>query len=83
MDVQPSDERLKGLANFYAKYTQEKIEELKPFFNNCVEKSDFASLVALCMCLDDVKRSLYVRDTLKVHTQPVDLPADDEDDKLM
>jgi hypothetical protein len=76
MDVQPSDERLKGLTDFYAKYTQEKIEELKPFFNDFVEKADFASLVALCMSLDDVKRSLFVRDTLKVHTQPVNLPND-------
>lgn len=81
MDVQPTDERLKSLADFYAKYTQEKIEELKPFFNNFVEKADFASLVALCMCLDDAKRALYVRDTLNIHTQPVDLPVDD--DKLM
>jgi hypothetical protein len=72
MDVQPSDERLKGLVEFYTKYTHEKIEELKPFFNSFVEKADFASLVALCMCLDDVKRALFVRDTLKVHTQPVD-----------
>jgi hypothetical protein len=78
MDVQPSDERLKGLANFYSKYTQEKIEELKPFFNNFVEKSDFASLTALSMSFEDVKRALYVRDTLKVHTQPVVLPVDDE-----
>jgi hypothetical protein len=76
MDVQPTDERLKGLANFYAKYTQEKIEELKPFFNDFVEKSDFGSLTALCMSLEDVKRSLYVRDTLKVHTQPVVLAVD-------
>jgi hypothetical protein len=81
MDVQPSDERLKGLANFYATYTTEKIEEIKPFFKDFVEKADFASLVALCMCLDDVKRALYVRDTLKVHTQPVDLPV--EEDKLL
>ena len=81
MDVQPSDERLKGLAEFYAKYTTEKIEELKPFFKDFVEKEDFASLVALCMCLDDAKRALYVRDTLKVHTQPVDMPV--EEDKLM
>jgi hypothetical protein len=81
MDVQPSDERLKGLADFYAKYTTEKIEELKPYFKDFVEKVDFASLVALSMCLDDVKRALYVRDTLKVHTQPVDLPV--EEDKLL
>jgi len=81
MDVQPSDERLKGLADFYATYTTEKIEELKPFFNNFVEKADFASLVALCMCLDDVKRSLFVRDTLKVHIQPDDSQV--EDDKLI
>jgi hypothetical protein len=81
MDVQPRDERLKGLADFYATYTTEKIEELKPFFNNFVEKADFASLVALCMCLDDVKRSLFVRDTLKVHIQPDDSQV--EDDKLI
>jgi len=81
MDVQPSDERLKGLADFYAKYTQEKIEDLKPFFNDFVEKADFASLVALCMSLDDVKRSLYVRDTLNIHTQPVNLP--DDEDRLL
>lgn len=79
MDVQPSDERLKGLAEFYAKYTTEKIEELKPFFKDFVEKADFASLVALCMCLDDVKRSLFVRDTLNIHAQPDDLPFDDDE----
>jgi hypothetical protein len=78
MDVQPSDERLKGLADFYAKYTQEKIEELKPFFKDFVEKADFASLVALSMSLDDVKRSLFIRDTLKIHTQPVNLPVDED-----
>jgi len=81
MDVQPTDERLKGLADFYATYTTEKIEELKPFFNNFVEKADFASLVALCMCLDDVKRSLFVRDTLNIHIQPDDSQV--EDDKLL
>ena len=83
MDVQPTDERLKGLADFYAKYTTEKIEELKPFFKDFVEKADFASLVALSMCLDDVKRALFVRDTLKIHTQPVNLPDDEEEDKLI
>ena len=79
MDVQPSDERLKGLAEFYAKYTTEKIEELKPFFKDFVEKADFASLVALCMCLDDVKRSLFVRDTLNIHAQTDDLTFDDDE----
>jgi len=82
MDVQPTDERLKDLAGFYAKYTTEKIEELKPFFKDFVEKADFASLVALCMSLDDVKRSLFVRDTLRIHSQPVNLP-DDLPDELM
>ena len=82
MDVQPTDERLKDLAGFYAKYTIEKIEELKPFFKDFVEKADFASLVALCMSLDDVKRSLFVRDTLKIHAEPVNFP-DDEEDKLI
>jgi hypothetical protein len=73
MQVKPDDGQLKGLAEFYDKYTQEKIEELKPFFNDFVSKSDFASLTAFCICLDDVKRALFVRDTLKVHTEPVDL----------
>jgi hypothetical protein len=76
MWVKPDDERLKGLAEFYDKYTQEQVDLIKPHFNKFVEKVDFASLLALNMCLEDVKRSLYVRDTLKVHTQPLKIPPD-------
>lgn len=76
MDVNPEDERLLSLAKFYDKFTKEKVEELKPYFNNFVENSDYANLSALIMILETVKRALYVRDTLTVHTQPVELPPD-------
>jgi len=70
---------VKVLAEFYEKCTQEKIEELKPFFKDFVEKADFSSLIAFCMCLDDVKRALYVRDTLNAHNKP----ASDDDEEYL
>jgi len=76
MQVEPDDERVKALSDFYAKYAQEKIEELKPFFDSFVERADYATMVAFGMQFEDVKRALFVRDTLKAHTEPVDLPVE-------
>jgi energy-converting hydrogenase A subunit M len=56
-------------ADFYDKVNKENTEDLQSFFNVFVEKRDYASMHALMLKFEAVKRSLYIRDMFRAHIQ--------------